>query len=167
MGIFMKAAYLLIGGNLGDRLAYLEAACKKIQQKGVSIIRKSSVYETAAWGITDQPSFLNQVLEIETTETAVKLLEELLSIEKSLGRVRVEKNGARTIDIDILYFGNEIISLPGIKIPHERIPIRKFVLIPLFELNPGYLDPKTNKTIAEMLNDCEDELTVNVYEKNQ
>ncbi len=167
MGIFMKAAYLLIGGNLGDRLAYLEAACKKIQQKGVSILRKSSVYETAAWGITDQPSFLNQVLEIETTETAVKLLEELLSIEKSLGRVRVEKNGARTIDIDILYFGNEIISLPGIKIPHERIPIRKFVLIPLFELNPGYLDPKTNKTIAEMLNDCEDELTVNVYEKNQ
>lgn len=167
MGIFMKAAYLLIGGNLGDRLAYLEAASKKIQQKGVSILRKSSVYETAAWGITDQPSFLNQVLEIETTETAVKLLEELLSIEKSLGRVRVEKNGARTIDIDILYFGNEIISLPGIKIPHERIPIRKFVLIPLFELNPGYLDPKTNKTIAEMLNDCEDELTVNVYEKNQ
>lgn len=167
MGIFMKAAYLLIGGNLGDRLAYLEAACEKIQQKGINILRKSSVYETAAWGITDQPSFLNQVLEIETTETPIQLLEDLLSIEKSLGRIRAEKNGARTIDIDILYFGNEIISLPGLNIPHERIPIRKFVLIPLSELNPGYLDPKTKKTIAEMLKDCEDVLTVHVYEKNQ
>lgn len=167
MGIFMKAAYLLIGGNLGDRLAYLDAACEKIQQKGINIVRKSSIYETEAWGITDQPSFLNQVLEIETTETPIQLLEDLLSIEKSLGRIRAEKNGARTIDIDILYFGNEIISLPGLNIPHERIPIRKFVLIPLSELNPGYLDPKTEKTIAEMLKDCEDTLTVNVYEKNQ
>ena len=167
MGIFMKAAYLLIGGNLGDRLAYLDAACEKIQQKGINIVRKSSIYETAAWGITDQPSFLNQVLEIETTETPIQLLEDLLSIEKSLGRIRAEKNGARTIDIDILYFGNEIISLPGLNIPHERIPIRKFVLIPLSELNPGYLDPKTEKTIAEMLKDCEDTLTVHVYEKNQ
>lgn len=167
MGIFMKAAYLLIGGNLGDRLAYLDAACEKILQKGINIVRKSSIYETAAWGITDQPSFLNQVLEIETTETPIQLLEDLLSIEKSLGRIRAEKNGARTIDIDILYFGNEIISLPGLNIPHERIPIRKFVLIPLSELNPGYLDPKTEKTIAEMLKDCEDELSVHVYEKNQ
>jgi 2-amino-4-hydroxy-6-hydroxymethyldihydropteridine diphosphokinase len=163
----MKAAYLLIGGNLGDRLAYLKAACEKIQQKGIKILRKSSVYETAAWGITDQPSFLNQVLEIETTESAIQLLQDLLSIEKSLGRVRAEKNGARTIDIDILYFGNEIISLPGLNIPHQRIPIRKFVLIPLSELNPGYLDPKTEKTIVEMLKDCDDALTVNIYEKNQ
>ena len=163
----MKAAYLLIGGNLGDRLAHLKAAREKIQQKGIKILRKSSVYETAAWGITDQPSFLNQVLEIETTESAIQLLEDLLSIEKSLGRVRAEKNGARTIDIDILYFENEIISLPGLNIPHQRIPIRKFVLIPLSELNPEYLDPKTEKTIAEMLKDCEDALTVNIYEKNQ
>jgi 2-amino-4-hydroxy-6-hydroxymethyldihydropteridine diphosphokinase len=109
---------------------------------------------------------LNQVLEIETTETAIHLLEKLLSIEKSLGRVRAEKNGARTIDIDILYYGNEIISFPGLKIPHERISIRKFVLIPMAELNAGFFDPKTEKTIAEMLKDCEDELTVNVYEKN-
>jgi 2-amino-4-hydroxy-6-hydroxymethyldihydropteridine diphosphokinase len=167
MGIFMKAAYLLIGGNLGDRLAYLKSACDKIQQKGINILRKSSVYETAAWGITDQPSFLNQVLEIETTEKPIRLLEELLSIEKSLGRERAEKNGARTIDIDILYFGEEIINLPGLKIPHERIPIRKFVLIPLFEMIPEFLDPKTEKTIAAMLKDCEDELTVHVYEKNQ
>ena len=166
MGIFMKAAYLLIGGNLGDRLAYLKSACEKIQQKGINILRKSSVYETAAWGITDQPSFLNQVLEVETTESAVHLLNTLLDIEKNLGRVRAEKNGARTIDIDILYFGDEIISLPGLNIPHERIPVRKFVLIPLSELNPGFLDPKTNKTIAEMLNECEDTLTVNAYEKN-
>ncbi|MFN5377037.1 MAG: 2-amino-4-hydroxy-6-hydroxymethyldihydropteridine diphosphokinase, partial [Chitinophagaceae bacterium] len=107
------------------------------------------------------------VLEIETTEKPIRLLEELLSIEKSLGRERAEKNGARTIDIDILYFGEEIINLPGLKIPHERIPIRKFVLIPLFEMIPEFLDPKTEKTIAAMLKDCEDELTVHVYEKNQ
>jgi len=162
----MKAAYLLIGGNIGDRLAFMAAAKEKMKQKGIELIRQSSIYETAAWGITDQPSFLNQVLEIETSLTPQKLLSELLCIEQELGRTRAEKNGARTIDIDILYFENQLIQAIGLSIPHDRISIRRFVLVPLTELIPDFIDPKTNKSIVEMLNDCPDTLEVAIYEKN-
>lgn len=159
----MKAAYLLIGGNLGNRLGFLYAAEEKIKQKGIQVLRKSSIYETAAWGITDQPSFLNQVLEVLTSLNAEQLLQEILEIERELGRIRSEKNGARTIDIDILYYGEEIIRLPGLNIPHERIALRKFVLIPLTELIPDFTDPSTGKTIKKMLEDCKDTLTVTIY----
>ncbi len=158
----MKAAYLLIGGNLGNRLAFLGRAEEKIKQKGIQVLRKSSVYETAAWGITDQPAFLNQVLEVSTMLTAEQLLKELLTIERELGRIRTEKNGARTIDIDILYFGEDIISLPGLIIPHERIALRKFVLIPLTELIPDFINPSTGKTTKRMLDECPDTLTVTI-----
>lgn len=159
----MKAAYLLIGGNLGNRLAFLDAAEEKIKQKGIQVLRRSSIYETAAWGITDQPSFLNKVLEVLTSLNAEQLLQEILAIERELGRIRNEKNGARTIDIDILYFGEEIICLPGLTIPHERIALRKFVLIPLTELIPDFTDPITGKTTRKMLEDCMDTLAVTIY----
>lgn len=160
----MNAAYLLIGGNLGNRLAFLDAAQDKIKQKGIVLLRKSSVYETAAWGNTNQPSFLNQVLEISTSMDAEELLQELLSIERELGRIRIEKNGARTIDIDILYFGEKIIIRPGLQIPHERISMRKFVLIPLTELIPDFVDPSTGKTVRNMLDECPDSLPVTIYQ---
>jgi 2-amino-4-hydroxy-6-hydroxymethyldihydropteridine diphosphokinase len=163
----MKAAYLLIGGNLGDRLGFMAAAKEKMKQKGIELSKQSSIYETAAWGITDQPSFLNQVLEIATSLTPEKLLSELLSIEQELGRIRAEKNGARTIDIDILYFESQLIHTPGLSIPHDRIPIRRFVLIPLAELIPDFIDPKTNKSIVEMLNDCPDSLEVAFYNQTE
>jgi 2-amino-4-hydroxy-6-hydroxymethyldihydropteridine diphosphokinase len=162
----MKAAYLLIGGNIGDRLGFMAAAKEKMKQKGIEILKLSSIYETAAWGNTNQPSFLNQVLEITTSFSPEDLLTELLSIEQSLGRIRAEKNGARTIDIDILYFESEIISKPGLSVPHDRISIRRFVLVPLTELIPDFIDPKTSKSIVEMLNDCQDTLEVTIYEKN-
>ena len=162
----MKAAYLLIGGNIGDRLGFMAAAKEKMKQKGIELIRQSAIYETAAWGITDQPSFLNQVLEIVTSLNPEELLSELLSIELELGRIRAEKNGARTIDIDILYFERQLINTTGLSIPHDRISIRRFVLVPLSELIPDFIDPKTNKSIVEMLNDCPDTLEVAVYEKN-
>ncbi len=162
----MKAAYLLIGGNIGDRLSVMASAIEKMKQKGIELIRQSAIYETAAWGITDQPSFLNQVLEIATSLNPEELIRELLFIEKELGRIRAEKNGARTIDIDILYFGNKIIAKPGLSIPHDRISIRRFVLVPLAELIPAFIDPKTGKSIVEMLNDCPDTLEVAVYKKN-
>jgi 2-amino-4-hydroxy-6-hydroxymethyldihydropteridine diphosphokinase len=162
----MKAAYLLIGGNIGDRLSFMASAIEKMKQKGIELIRQSAIYETAAWGITDQPSFLNQVLEINTSLSPEELLNSLLSIEHELGRIRAEKNGARTIDIDILYFGTKIIAKPGLSIPHDRISIRRFVLVPLAELIPAFIDPKTGKSIVEMLNDCPDTLEVAVYKKN-
>jgi 2-amino-4-hydroxy-6-hydroxymethyldihydropteridine diphosphokinase len=159
----MKAAYLLIGGNLGNRLAFLDAAVEKMKQKGIQVCRKSSVFETAAWGITDQPQFLNQVIEVSTNLAPEQLLKEILAIEIDLGRIRTEKNGARTIDIDILYFGDEVINQPGLNIPHERIAIRKFVLIPLAELIPDFIDPSTGKTTQKMLEECQDTLTVSPY----
>jgi 2-amino-4-hydroxy-6-hydroxymethyldihydropteridine diphosphokinase len=162
----MKAAYLLIGGNLGDRLGFMAAAKEKMKQKGIELIRQSSIYETAAWGITNQPSFLNQVLEIATSLTPEELLYDLLSIEQELGRIRAEKNGARIIDIDILYFERQLIQSAGLSIPHDRIPIRRFVLVPLAELIPDFIDPKTNTSIVKMLKDCPDTLEVAVYEKN-
>jgi 2-amino-4-hydroxy-6-hydroxymethyldihydropteridine diphosphokinase len=161
----MSVAYLLIGGNLGNRLAYLEDTQAKMQQRGIKIINSSSIYETAAWGKTDQPSFLNQVLVIDTELAAQNLLQELLSIEKELGRSRDEKNGPRTIDIDILYFESQIIKQTGLSIPHERIPMRRFVLVPLAELIPAYVDPSTKKTINQMLSDCCDHLDVVLYKK--
>jgi 2-amino-4-hydroxy-6-hydroxymethyldihydropteridine diphosphokinase len=163
----MKAAYLLIGGNIGDRLGFMAAAKEKMKQKGIVLIRQSAIYETAAWGITDQPSFLNQVLEITTSLSPEELLSELLSIEQELGRIRAEKNGARTIDIDILYFESQLIHTPGLSIPHDRIPIRRFVLIPLAELIPDFIDPKTNKSIVEMLHDCPDSLEVAFYNQTE
>lgn len=161
----MSVAYLLIGGNLGNRLAFLEDAQARMKQRGIEVINTSSIYETAAWGKTDQPSFLNQVLVAETTLTAENLLQDLLLIEKELGRSRDEKNGPRTIDIDILYFDREIIKQPGLTIPHERIPLRRFVLVPLAELNPIFVDPGTEKTISQMLTECQDHLDVALYKK--
>jgi 2-amino-4-hydroxy-6-hydroxymethyldihydropteridine diphosphokinase len=161
----MKPAYLLIGGNIGDRLVFLGEACRKMEQNGIAITRKSSIYETAAWGKTDQSAFLNQVLEIETGLTPTDLLKEILAIELSMGRKRMEKNGARTIDIDILYYGEEKIQLPGLTIPHERISLRRFVLVPMAELSPLLFDPFTEKTIQEMLETCADNLEVRLFQK--
>lgn len=161
----MKAAYLLIGGNLGDRLFFLAAAQEKMKQKGIVVLRQSSIYETEPWGISDQPSFLNQVLEVSTILTPKALLDQLLLVEQELGRVRTQKNGSRTIDIDILYFENEKINLPGLHIPHERIAIRKFVLIPLSELIPDFIDPAVGKSVNSMLQNCQDPLAVHLYKK--
>ena len=161
----MNAAYLLIGGNLGDRLFFLAAAQEKMKQKGIVVSRQSSIYETEPWGISDQPSFLNQVLEVSTILTPKALLDQLLLVEQELGRVRTQKNGSRTIDIDILYFENEKINLPGLHIPHERIAIRKFVLIPLSELIPDFIDPAVGKSVNSMLQNCQDPLAVHLYKK--
>ena len=104
----MDNVYLLIGGNLGNRVENLENALGLISSRAGTIIRSSAIYETAPWGITDQKSFLNQALELDTTLPAEILLDILLEIERRLGRVRREKNGPRLIDIDILFYGSEI-----------------------------------------------------------
>jgi 2-amino-4-hydroxy-6-hydroxymethyldihydropteridine diphosphokinase len=107
----MSTAYLLIGGNLGDRKANLLTAISLINEQCGSLTRSSSIYETEAWGKTDQPSFLNQALEITTSLNARQLMRKILKIEKEMGRVRKEKLGPRIIDIDILLFENEIHDL--------------------------------------------------------
>ena len=156
----MSKAYLLIGGNLGDRKENLSTSIELIKEHCGSLITSSSLYETAAWGITGQPSFLNQALEISTSLNAKQLLRKILKIEKMMGRVRNEKFGPRIIDIDILFYEDEILDLPFLKIPHPELQNRRFVLVPLAEINSGLQHPVLNTTIAELLEECPDNLEV-------
>jgi 2-amino-4-hydroxy-6-hydroxymethyldihydropteridine diphosphokinase len=156
----MNKVYLLIGGNMGDRMANLEMAIKLIEQQIGNIELKSSIYETAAWGQTNQPDFLNQALLVHTQLEAAELMSKLLSIENLMGRIRTIKLGPRTIDLDIIYFNNDVISTSLITIPHPKLAERKFVLAPLFEIAPHYLHPILNKTNASMLKECGDSLAV-------
>ena len=156
----MSTAHLLIGGNLGDRKENLLTAISLINEQCGSLTRSSSVYETEAWGKTDQPSFLNQALEISTPLNARQLMRKILKIEKEMGRVRKEKLGPRIIDIDILLFENEIHDLRFLKIPHPEMHNRRFVLVPLAEIDPTLQHPVLKKTIAELLEECPDNLQV-------
>ena len=156
----MRTAYLLIGGNLGNRKENLSKAVSLINEQCGSLTRSSSIYETEAWGKTDQPSFLNQALEISTSLTARQLMRKVLKIEEEMGRVRKEKLGPRIIDIDILLFENEIHDLRFLKIPHPEMQNRRFVLVPLAEINSTLQHPVLKKTIAELLEECPDNLEV-------
>ncbi len=159
----MNRAYLLTGSNLGDREQYLDAARDLINEHCCTIIATSSLYETAAWGKTDQPSFLNQALAIDTSLTARQLIRCILKVEKMMGRIRKEKYGPRLIDIDILLFNNEKHNYQFLKLPHPEMPNRRFALLPLSEIAPGIIHPVLNKTIHVLLKECKDELPVKKY----
>jgi 2-amino-4-hydroxy-6-hydroxymethyldihydropteridine diphosphokinase len=156
----MSTAYLLIGGNLGNRKQNLLTAISLVNEQCGPLTKSSSIYETEAWGKTDQPSFLNQALEISTSLNARQLMRMILKIEKEMGRVRKEKLGPRIIDIDILLFDNEIHDLRFLKVPHPEMQNRRFVLVPLAELNASLQHPVLKKTIAELLEECPDNLEV-------
>lgn len=159
----MNKAFLLTGGNQGNRMETLEKACSIISTTCGVILKKSAIYETAAWGKEDQPAFLNQCLQISTSLTAAELLEKLLSIEKQMGRERKEKYGPRIIDIDILFFNKEIINSSQLIVPHPEIQNRRFALVPLQEIAPRFVHPVLNKTITKLLAECPDPLPVKKY----
>jgi len=163
----MNEAYLLIGGNLGNREKNFTIAIGYIEQYGGAVIRSSSLYETAAWGKTDQPSFLNQALEIRTSLSAEQLMSQVLEIEKFMGRERKEKYGPRVIDIDILLFNDEQYDLPFLKIPHPEMQNRRFALTPLAEIARDLQHPVFKKTIGQLLNECPDKLEVRRYVAEQ
>ncbi len=156
----MNTAYLLIGGNLGNRSAYLQTARQLIQQSCGNIVHSSSIYETAAWGMTHQPSFYNQALTIETDLPPEKLMQELLRIEEMMGRERTIKMGPRIIDLDILLIDGLIISTPLLTLPHPALPLRRFALLPLEEIAPTLVHPVSGKSIKQLLKDCTDTLDV-------
>ena len=156
----MNRAFLLTGSNLGNRGDNLAAARDFINRQCGSIITASSLYETAAWGKTDQPAFLNQAVEVYTSLNARQLIRKILKVEKEMGRVREEKYGPRLIDIDILLFNQEKHNYHFLKLPHPEIQNRRFALLPLAEIAPDIMHPVLNKTITELLNECKDELEV-------
>ena len=160
----MNVAYLLIGGNLGDRLAYLKQAVKLINSECGIIQNTSSVYESEAWGDLNQPYYLNQAIEIHTELDAHALLKSTKFIEDSLDRTRDKEYAPRTIDIDILYFNDVIIQETLLTIPHPRISERQFVLIPMNEIAKTHIDPTTKITVSEMLSVCKDKLKVQLFE---
>jgi 2-amino-4-hydroxy-6-hydroxymethyldihydropteridine diphosphokinase len=161
----MEGIFLLLGSNLGNREEVLQKAVSSLERNGIIVIKKSSVYETAAWGKTNQQAFLNQVLKVETELNVHKLLELILEIEIQLGRVRKEKWGERLIDIDILYFHDKIYKEDGLEIPHPGIPYRRFTLIPLVELCPQNKHPIKKITQTELLDSCDDSLKVSLFSK--
>lgn len=159
----MNKAYLLTGGNLGNREENLAMAREKIAAQCGKLLAVSSLYETAAWGITEQPAFLNQALVLETELNARQLIRRLLKIEKSMGRVRKEKYGPRLIDIDILLFNGEVHQIAFLKLPHPELPNRRFALQPLAEIAPLAFHPILKKTVAQLLQSCPDKGEVKKY----
>ncbi len=147
----MKIVYLGLGSNLGDRAGYLRLAVEKLQARDLRLRRLSSVSETEPWGLREQPWFLNQVAEFETELFPLQLLRRIHRIELALGRRRTVLNGPRTIDIDIVLYGNAVVKTEGLEIPHPRYRERRFVLGPLAELNPELRDPVTKQTVASIL----------------
>jgi 2-amino-4-hydroxy-6-hydroxymethyldihydropteridine diphosphokinase len=156
----MPISYLLLGGNLSDREAYLDSAIGHIGLQCGNILEVSGLYETEAWGLTEQAPFLNQALKIETILSATTLLDTVLGIELSLGRVRAEKYGPRTIDIDILFYGDAVLSLPQLTVPHPHLQHRRFALVCLNDIAPQMRHPVCGKTVAQLLAECPDDSTV-------
>ena len=159
----MNEIYLQLGSNIGDRLDNLDQSIKIITERIGNVLEKSSVYESTPWGVENQRNFLNQVIFVKSNFDPYTILDLVLQIEKDMGRIRIEKWGERIIDIDILFIDDLIIESENLCIPHEFIAKRKFVLQPMCEIAPGFIHPKLNKTISQLLEECIDEEKVNVY----
>lgn len=156
-------AYLSIGSNLGERQDNLANAIKQIEANCGNIIKASAIYETAAWGNTEQPSFLNQCLVVKTDLSAKKLIKQLLHIERLMGRERKEKMGPRLIDLDIILMDEEVVFSEFLTLPHPHLQDRKFVLLPLAEIAPKAYHPIFNKTVEQLLIECSDVLDVKKF----
>lgn len=165
--IYMNAAYLCLGGNIGDREAFLREAGRQIGERAGAVRQTSSLYETEAWGVSGQQAYLNCCMAIETTLAPEALLGVLLEIEQELGRTRDpwKTYEPRTIDIDVLLYDHLVLEQEHLVLPHPRLHLRKFVLIPLSEIAGGYLHPVLNKTIFNLLAECQDTSDVTLYQK--
>ena len=153
----MTCIYLALGSNLGNREEHLRSGIRGLASRGTDIVRCASVYSTQPLEVLDQPWFLNTVLEANTDLSPDALMRACLDIEEQSCRIREVSKGPRTLDIDIIFYGTEIIRTPALTIPHPRLAMRRFVLIPLAEIVPTFIDPVSGKSIRELLEHCPDE----------
>lgn len=156
-------AYLLIGGNIGDREANLQQARAGLERTCGRLTAQSALYQTAAWGLHNQAPFLNQAVALETALTADELLRRILAVEASLGRKRDVKYGPRTVDIDVIFFGDAVVKTEGLTVPHPHLQARRFVLVPLQEIAPDLLHPVFKQTVTQLLDACPDNLAVQKF----
>ena len=161
----MNEVYLSLGGNIGNRRAMMEQAILRVSHLAERLTKKSSLYETEAWGVSGQQPYLNCCVCIETGLNAFELIKRLLEIEKELGRTRnfSATYEPRTIDLDILLFNQDVIE-GDLTVPHPRMHLRKFVLIPLSEIAADHLHPVLNKSIFKLLAECTDTSNVTLYQ---
>lgn len=159
-----QQAYISLGGNLGNPPETFRKALKDIEQLAGPILSQSSLYQTAAWGFTQQPDFINQVIRIQTTLPPQKLLDVLLTIELIHGREREIHWGPRTLDLDLLFYNDLILNEENLTIPHPRIAERRFILIPMQEIAAEWEHPVFKKTIQELAETCMDESQVQKIE---
>ncbi len=150
--------FLGLGTNMGDRLQNLALANQFLEENVGTIIQSSSIYLTEAWGLKDQPAFYNQVIQIDSRLVPMEILERVLQIEKEMGRIRRQKWDRRIIDIDILFYGREIIQTPKLIVPHPFFQDRNFVMAPMAEIAPEFVHPNLKKSIAELLSSSNDPL---------
>ena len=161
-----ESVFVLLGSNLGDRELLVNQACKMIGERCGTIVAKSRLYESEPWGFKSEHWFLNQVVKVETSLSPDALMQKLLEIEKELGRDRsVPHEGyvSRPMDLDILYFDNEIIDTQMVIAPHPRLHQRRFTLLPLCDIAPEFVHPVMKKTNLQLLDECQDAGKVNIY----
>ena len=160
----MNSVFLSLGSNRGNRQEYLQTALSFLEKRGGKVLKASHIYETQPWKMTDDTNFLNQVIWLETNLDASQMMELIIETETSMGRIRA-KSGyePRTIDIDILFFNEDILNSPSLTIPHPLIAQRRFILEPLSELAPDYIHPLLKKTIKQLLSDCPDSHSISKF----
>lgn len=159
---------ILLGSNMGERKHIIDKAVEMIGERCGAVVAKSSLYETAPWGFDSDNNFLNQVIGIETAMEPHRLLAGLMQIESELGRVRhnVEGYESRPIDLDILYYEDNVIEDDDLILPHPRLHLRRFVLVPLSEIVPDFVHPVLERNSVELLAECVDSSEVVLYEKS-
>lgn len=161
--------YILLGSNMGDRIGILETALGLILERCGEIVKKSPVYESEPWGFEAQQWFLNQVVIVKTALKPRQVMQALLDIEAELGRDRSQPHkgySSRPIDLDVVYFGSQVLDDPFITVPHPRLHLRKFVLLPLNDVAPDFIHPVMNATNKSLLENCPDNLKVRMLYKH-
>lgn len=161
----MHKIYCSLGSNIGDRQNHLKRGIECLQQEKIMVVAQSSIYETSPWGVESQDMYLNQVIELESEISPGELIEILQNCERKIGRNSEQGHlQARVLDIDIVFYGDQIIKNNKIEIPHPRMHLRMFVLVPLLELDEDFVNPISGKAVWELYNECRDDSEVVLFD---